>query len=68
MKYTTIQGDAWDGISFKLYGDERYMNILMHANPDHAHTVIFSAGVHLAVPDIPVGTSNTLPPWKQYEY
>ena len=30
--YTTIQGDVWDLIAYKLYGDEKYMKNLIEAN------------------------------------
>ena len=30
--YTTIQGDMWDSIAYKLYGDEKYMCQLMKSN------------------------------------
>lgn len=63
--YHTIQGDTWDGISFKLYGDTRFSVNLMVANPEQLGTVIFRAGVTLLIPDIPVEQSESLPPWKQ---
>lgn len=63
--YTTIQGDTWDSISFKLYADEKLLTILMNANPDHIETVVFSAGVQLTVPSRPADPPSTLPPWKK---
>lgn len=30
--YTTIQGDTWDLIAYKLYGEEKYMKNLIEAN------------------------------------
>jgi len=67
MTYTTNQGDTWDGISFLLYGTERYMTLLLEANPAHTATVIFSAGVQLIVPERPAEQADTLPPWKRVE-
>lgn len=64
MTYTTVQGDTWDGISFKLYGTERYMTLLIYANPDYMSTVVFSGGIILNVPNYPVEQASTLPPWK----
>jgi phage tail protein X len=64
MTYTTTQGDTWDGISFKLYGSERFVTSLIEANPDHMQTAIFSGGVKLSVPDQEIEQSTTLPPWK----
>lgn len=63
---TTLQGDAWDSIAYRLWGEERHMDRLVAANPDLADVLIFSAGVRLTVPEAPppatVKTSE-LPPW-----
>lgn len=63
--YTTIQGDTWDGIAFRLWGEERHMHRIIEANPEHADTLIFSAGVLLLLPQItpPTAKSSELPPW-----
>ena len=37
--YRTIQGDMWDGIAFKVYGSEAYMNVLLEANPEYAQYI-----------------------------
>ncbi|TDL50951.1 LysM domain-containing protein [Paenibacillus dendritiformis] len=63
--YTTIQGDTWDGIAYKVYGTESQMAELMRANPAHISTVIFSAGVTLIIPPMPANVSDGLPPWKR---
>jgi len=64
--YVTIQGDTFDGIAYCLWKDERRMDILLAANPDHADVLIFSAGVTLNVPEAPKPTLKTteLPPWR----
>lgn len=65
-KYTTIQGDMWDGIAKKIMGSEFYMVKLIEANHAYSETVIFSAGITLTIPDITVKASITnLPPWKR---
>ena len=33
--YTTIQGDTWDLIAYKLYGEEKYMKNLIEANEEY---------------------------------
>lgn len=64
--YRTIQGDAWDGIAFRLWGKECLAHRLMAANPEHLDVAIFPAGVELAVPDIVVEPETPeLPPWMQ---
>ena len=65
-QYVTIQGDTWDGIAFRLWGEERHMNRLMAANPDHADVLIFPAGLRLGVPEAPPPATlktSELPPW-----
>jgi phage tail protein X len=64
--YTTIQGDAWDVISLKMYGTEKQMATLIEANPTHRETVVFSAGVVLTVPTLAISTiPSSVPPWKR---
>lgn len=63
--YTTIQGDTWDGIAYKLYGDEKHMKELIEANWPVVDTLVFSAGVELKVPDLPEERSSDLPIWRQ---
>ena len=64
--YTTEQGDMWDSIAHKLYGNADRMDVLIAANPELREIYIFSAGVELNVPDIETNeTSSGLPSWKQ---
>lgn len=65
MLYRTVQGDMWDLIAYKVYGQEQNFPLIMEANPEHIKTVIFGAGVLLDIPDTPVETSGSLPPWKR---
>ena len=57
--YRTVQGDSWDSIALKLYGND--------ANTEHRFTVLFSAGIILKVPDAPVMpiSVNNFPPWRR---
>lgn len=65
--YTTIQGDTWDAIAYRLWGREHLMDLLLAANPEHADVILFRAGVVLAVPEIDlsgqIGPVTELPPW-----
>ena len=36
--YTTVQGDMWDYIAWKFYGDEKYISLLFSGNPDQRYT------------------------------
>lgn len=62
--YTTIQGDMWDLIAYKVYGNEAYMTDLLEANEQYKSTSVFPAGVTLTCPEIPVKKSRIAPPWK----
>lgn len=65
-EYTTVQGDMWDSISHKVYGDEKYTDVLINANPEHRFVYIFSAGIALNVPEVEERiTADDLPPWKR---
>lgn len=63
--YTTTQGDAWDSIAYKLWGEERLAHKLMQANPEHMDVLLFPAGVELCVPEVAKPhTTMELPPWR----
>lgn len=66
--YWTQQGDTWDLIALRMYpnlGAEKLTDILIEANPDHIHTVIFSSGVELNIPDVDIPAVTSLPAWKR---
>ena len=62
--YSTIQGDVWDMIAFKVYGDTDLTYLLLDANPAYVKTTIFDSGVLLTVPEAPEETTSDLPPWR----
>jgi phage tail protein X len=61
--YTTVQGDTWDMIAYRIYGDELQMDKLIESNINHIDVVIFSAGVVLNVPEIEPTSTTEKPPW-----
>lgn len=61
--YTTIQGDTWDMIAKKVYGDESYTSLLMESNQKLLDYFIFPAGIVVTVPELPEET-DTLPEWR----
>ncbi len=64
--YVTRQGDMWDGISQELYGDVKYTDALINANPELRKVYIFSEGVEIVVPEVEERVSaDNLPPWKK---
>ncbi len=71
-QYKTQQGDTWDIIAFRLFGDELYMDELIEANFVHRKTIVFRSGVVLNVPEIdteatPVVVNENLPIWLRGE-
>jgi phage tail protein X len=65
--YNTVEGDVWDLISFKQYGDEAFINILINANPHLRHIEVFDGDIQITIPDkpeIPYDSPQKLPPWK----
>ena len=63
--YTTIQGDTWDLISFKLFGSEKYMKNIIEANWPLLETLVFSSGTVITVPDLPEESDEDAPFWRQ---
>lgn len=63
--YSTMQGDMWDLISYRVYGSEMYVKNLLEANPDYRTIAVFPSGIALTCPDIPSSTSSIMPPWKR---
>lgn len=62
--YTTIQGDMWDSISYKVYGTEKHVGLLMKSNPRLLNIFIFSAGTTLSIPDVDIGEEADKPVWR----
>lgn len=62
--YTTVQGDTWDIIAKKVYGDELYAGFLMQHNFPLLKYLIFDTGIVLNVPDLPEETQETIPIWR----
>ena len=65
--YTTILGDTWDSIAYKLFDDSKSYNSLLELNQEYSDIVIFSAGVKIKYQDkILVKTyEENVPPWRR---
>jgi phage tail protein X len=65
--YITQQGDRWELIAYKAYGDVTKQKEIIEANPDLALVVAFDEGVTIELPIIPETNTQTsnLPPWKR---
>lgn len=56
--YTTQQGDMWDYIAWKVYGDEAFVYLLYRENPKYLETFIFDEGVELYCPEIEISEGD----------
>ena len=62
--YTTVQGDMWDSIAYKFYGDEKYIDLLFQNNPDLLDIYVFSSGTNVYIPELPEETNSDEPEWR----
>ena len=65
--YTTKQGDTWDIISYKAYGDCKYIGLLMQNNFNLLDTFIFSSGIEVVIPALPEEENGSIPDWRNDE-
>ena len=49
-QYVCANGDMWDDIAYRLYGDELMFPEIMKANRAYAHVLTFDGGEVLNVP------------------
>jgi len=64
--YSTTSGDTFDIVALRALGDEAHTGLVIAANPEHAETVVFSAGVVLNIPPKPETPAHgALPAWRQ---
>ena len=65
MEYITKDGDRWDLIAYKMYGDPYLYDILISANSDKREIYIFGAGIKLNVPIVYIEPAlEENPPWQ----
>lgn len=63
--YITRQGDCWDAIAYRVYGDEGQAGWLMQHNFPLLDIFVFDAGVELRTPPLPEsGAADGLPIWR----
>lgn len=64
-QYKTIQGDTWDLIAKREYGDEKKLDVLMANNYDLLDYVVFPAGILVNIPEISKDDRQGLPDWRK---
>ena len=63
--YTTKQGDTWDMIAYRVYGDVKYTGWLKQNNFPHLDVFVFGAGVILQTPELPESEQlANMPIWR----
>lgn len=63
-KYITGQGDIWDTIALKCYGDEHAMNKMQDANYEYRFVDGFPANIELIVPPVIIVENDLKSPVK----
>jgi phage tail protein X len=58
LTYKTVQGDIWDIVALRVYGDEHGMHYVQDANFEHRFMDAFPGGVVLNVPQAISLTNN----------
>lgn len=68
IKYTTSEGDRWDSIAQRMYGDPWAFGPIIAANPSVPIRPVLPGGIVLYIPvrrsSVTTQTSQ-LPPWKR---
>lgn len=63
--YKTVQGDTWDLIAYKQYGDEKHMKLLAEANRPLLDYMILPSGIEINVPELPEGGEESTVFWRK---
>lgn len=69
VEYIVKEGDRWDTIAFKAYGDASLVNGIIEANVATVISPVLVAGSRLIIPILEQSEiqidSELLPPWKR---
>lgn len=67
VEHLTIEGDRWDLIAWRYYGDPHLYEPIIAANPTVPIQPFLASGIRLRVPVLPdeVVLDRDLPPWKR---
>lgn len=63
--YKTVQGDTWDMIAKKQYGDEKKLDVLLMANFQLLDYVVFPAEVLVHIPELNDPDKKGWPEWRR---
>lgn len=62
--YKTKQGECWDEVAKNVYGSEKYIGYLMQNNLPLLDITVFSAGVIINTPTLPLEETD-IPIWRR---
>lgn len=73
FEHVTIDGDRWDLLAYRYYGDASKQSVLLAANrrlfldPVRVPPMILASGIKLVIPVIDADEvdDSDLPPWKR---
>ena len=66
--YYTSEGDTFDMLALKEYGEEQLSSVIIAENIEYADVLIFEQGILLYIPVLEtIDTPDTLPPWRRGE-
>jgi phage tail protein X len=67
IEYVTKDGDRWDLIAYRMYGDANAYEPIIVANPDVPITPVLPGGLTILVPlrEQETVEATDLPPWKR---
>jgi phage tail protein X len=64
ITHVTTEGERWDQLAWRYYGDAHRYLPMVQANPHVPITAILPSGLTLAIPILePVTSAQDLPPW-----
>lgn len=64
IAHVTTEGERWDQLAWRYYGDAHRYIPIVEANAHVPATAALPAGLTLAIPMLePVTTTEDLPPW-----
>jgi len=67
LVHVTVQGERWDHLAMRYYGDPTAYARIVRANPELAITPMLPVGSTVRIPIVTAPTVDTtdLPPWRQ---
>lgn len=63
--YICAQGETFDLVALKVYGDEKYASLLLAENPELCHLMTFRGSERIVVPALEEEGKDETAPWKR---